>query len=168
VRGPLKRPPARRRAPDLGVRRGERLLAWAVGPEGAAVGGTRDALYVGGARVAWEAVEGAEWDRESEVLTVREVGTWGAPRPEHVLRLDDPGRLLQLVRERVTASIVWQQHVPVRRTKGLRVIARCPPARREQVRWVFEFDEGVDPDDPVVRLAAEHALERARLDVGLG
>jgi len=155
-------------APEVPLARGERLLAWATGPSGTVVGGTRDALYVDGARLAWETLEAAEWDSEEEVLSVREVGTWGQARPEHVLRLDDPARLLQLVRERVTASIVWQRHVPVRRTKGLRVIARCAPARREDVSWVFEFDEGIDPDDPVVRLTAERALDQARADVGLG
>ena len=53
-----------------------------------------------------------------------EVGSWGEPRPEHA-RLDarpDPDRLLQLVRERVTASVLLQRHVavdrPARRPRG--------------------------------------------------
>jgi hypothetical protein len=35
------------------------------------------------------------------------------------------------------------------------------------VHWVYEYDEGVDPDDPAVRSAAREALELARRDVGL-
>ena len=38
----------------------------------------------------------------------------------------------------------------------------------EPLTWVFEFEEGVDPDDPIVRAAAEEALASARDEVGLG
>jgi len=34
------------------------------------------------------------------------------------------------------------------------------------VRWLFEYDEGVDPDDPAVREAADAALAAARTEVG--
>jgi hypothetical protein len=161
------------------VERGERLLADAVAEEGH-IGGTRDALYLlrahGGAsfelaetvRISWEDVEAAEWDRESSVLRVTEVGTWGEQRPEHRYTIEEPGRLLELVRERVTASIVLQRHVPIDARRGLRVIARRAPAGDRPVQWVFEYDEGVDPADPEVQKAAAQALEAARADVGLG
>jgi hypothetical protein len=35
------------------------------------------------------------------------------------------------------------------------------------VQWFYEYDEGIDPDDPVARAAAETALARAKDDVGL-
>ncbi len=161
--------PARRERPDLAVAPGERLLAWAVAADGRVVGGTRDAVYVPD-RIPWEQVEAADWDSETDTLRVSEVGTWGHRRPVHLLVLSAPDRLLQLVRERVTASVVLQRHVPVDGRRGLRVIARRPPSGRgrlSEVTWVYEFDEGVDPDDPDVRRLADEALAAARADVGL-
>ena len=61
------------------------------------------------------------------MLRVSEVGAWGEPRPEHRFVIDEPGRLLELVRERVTASVVLQRHVPVDGRRGVRVIARRAP-----------------------------------------
>ncbi|WP_211348908.1 hypothetical protein [Nocardioides litoris] len=157
---------ARRRRPDLEVGPGERLLAWATTDDGVVIGGTRDAFYAP-VRVPWEQVEAADWDSETGSLRLSEVGEWGRPRPEHVYAVADPGRLLQLVRERVTASVVYQRHVPITGRRGIRVIARRPPARTTEVTWVYEFDEGIDPDDPFTRLAAAEALAAARIEVGL-
>ena len=90
----LRRPT--RPAIDLGP--GEKLLAWTESAAGDVVGGTRDALYVPAGRVPWEQVEAADWDKDTSVLRVSEVGTWGEPRPEHLLTIEEPGLLLELVR----------------------------------------------------------------------
>ena len=160
----------RRSRPDLAVGAGERLLAWCTDNDGRAVGGTRDALYLpsadGVVRLPWEQVEAADWDAEESLLTVREVGRWGDVRPVHRVTLDDTGRLLQLVRERVTASVVLQRHVPIRGRQGVRVIARRAPSGDRPVTWLYEYDEGVDPSDPAVREAAEAALAHAQDEVG--
>lgn len=168
----------RRERPPIRVERGERLLAHASAPD-AVVGGTRDALYLvrsrgGGAlgleetvRIPWEEIQAADWDQDAETLRVTEVGSWGEPRVEHRFTLTEPALLLQLVRERVTASIVLQRHVPVAGRRGVRVIARRAPHGDQPVVWLYEYDEGVDPDDPAVRRAAEAALAAAQLEVGV-
>lgn len=155
----------RDRRPDLPVPAGERLLAWGTTPDGVVVGGTRDALYLP-LRVPWEQVEAADWDNETSELRVSEVGAWGEIRREHRFAIDEPGRLLELIRERVTASVVLQRHVPITGRLGLRVIARRPPSLTAEITWVYEFDDGIDPDDPAVRLAAAEALAAARGEVG--
>jgi hypothetical protein len=76
-------------------------------------------------------------------------------------------RLLDLVRERVTASVLISRHVPVTGRRGVRVIGRRAPSGRSPVQWAFEYDAGVDPDDPFVQTAAEDALAAAKADVGL-
>ena len=160
-----------RDAPPTGLRvhPGERVLAWTRAADDAVLAGTRDALYLpGGRRVPWEQVEAADWDRDTSVLRVCEVGAWGEQRPEHTFELDEPTRLLQLVRERVTASVILQRHVPVRGRAGLKVIARRAPHGRDPIVWVYEYDDTVDPDDPIVREAAARALASARDEVGLG
>ena len=156
----------RRGRPDVAVRAGESVLAWAETDDGRVIAGTRDAIYLDGVRLPWEEVEAADWDQESDRFRLSEVGTWGEPRREHVLTIKDPGRLLELVRERVTASVVLQWHVEVTERRGLRVIARRAPRGDRPVRWLFEYDEGVDPDDPAVREVAEATLRDAMAEVG--
>jgi hypothetical protein len=151
---------------------GEKVLAWATSATGEVVAGTRDALYLSGPsetlRLPWEQVKAADWDNDTSVLRVSEVGSWGEQRVEHAVTLDRAPRLLQLVRERVTASVVLQRHVPVAGRRGLRVIARRAPRGDQPIAWFYEYDEGVDPADPDVRAVAEQALAAAREQVGTG
>ena len=159
------RRPARR--PAIEVAPGERVLAWTEAVTGEALAGTREALYLPGARLAWEDVEAADWDRDTEVFRVAEVGSWGEDRREHTFAISEPRRLLELVRERVTASVLLVRHVPIDGRRGVRVVARRAPTGDRGLRWLYEYDPGIDPDDPTVRLAAETALAAARDEVGL-
>ena len=160
----------RRERPPVEVEAGERLLAWAPVAGGRWVAGTRDALYLPDARLPWEEVEAADWDHDLSLLRVSEVGQWGLPRVEHGLVLDDTApsetdRFLQLVRERVTASVLLVRHVPITGKRGVRVVGRRAPAGRKPVQWVYEYDAGIDPTDPVVQAAAAAALATAQDDV---
>lgn len=145
---------------------GESVLAWARATDGTVVAGTRDALYIGDQRLPWEQVEAVDWDRDADLLRIREVGSWGCERAEHAFSFDEPGRLLQLVRERVTASVVLQRHVPLAGRRGVRVIARRAPRGDRPLAWFYEYDEGVDPTDPDVREASEQALTAAQEELG--
>jgi hypothetical protein len=156
----------RRTPPAVEVAAGEKVLAHAP-TRGGVAAGTRSALYLpGGVRIPWEQVEAADWDLDSETLRVSEVGRWGEARPTYAVVLTEPGRLLELVRERVTASVVLQRHVPIRGRQGVRVIARRAPAGERELSWLFEYDEGIDPDDPFVAHAAQEALAAARGELG--
>lgn len=147
------------------VAAGERVLAWAATDRGP-IGGTRDAFYLPDGPVPWERLQAADWDLGTTTLRVSEVGTWGEARPEHAFVVEEPGRLLELVRERITASVVLQRHVPLEGRSGLRVIARRAPRGDQPVTWIFEYDDGVDPEDPLVRIAAEETLAAARAELG--
>ncbi|WP_435771134.1 hypothetical protein [Nocardioides sp. SYSU DS0651] len=164
----MRFPPLPGRKPPLEVAQGERLLAWAaVTGSGEAVGGTRDALYLP-QRVPWEQVASADWDQDASELRVVEIGSFGEPAPTHVVRLDDAPRFLQLVRERVTASIALQRHVTVRGRLGARILARRAPGGRGSLAWFVEYDDGLDPADPKVAAVVERALAGARADIGDG
>jgi hypothetical protein len=154
-----------------GLRAGERVLAGTGTTDGSWLLGTREALYVVADaevhRLPWEQVERADWDRDEERLVVAEVGEFGRVRPEHTFAVEQPGLLLELLRERVTASVVLQRRVLVEGKRGLTVIGRRSPVRAGEVSWSYEFDTGVDPDDPTVMAAAEAGLHAAKADLGL-
>ena len=79
--------------------------------------------------------------------------------------VDVDALLLQLVRERVTASIVLQRRVPVRAGLGLTVIGRRSPVGGP-VGWMHAYDPGLDPNDPEVAAVAAAALAEAQGEVG--
>ncbi|HWI44006.1 MAG TPA: hypothetical protein VNS81_10325 [Nocardioides sp.] len=163
----MRFPSLRSRGFSLAVGPGERVLATApvTGTE-EVVGGTRDALYLP-QRVPWEQVAAADWDQDASVLTVVEVAAFGEPSPTRRLHLEPSARFLQLVRERVTASIVLQRHVAVLDRRGVRVLGRRAPGRPGPLTWFVEYDAGLDPADPRVVEVVEAALAAARADVGL-
>lgn len=163
------RSPGRTSVPTLA--RGERELARAVAQDGTVLVGTRDAFHVvpadgsEGRRLPWEQVEAAEWDADGSTFRISEVGEWGQLRPEHAFVLEDARLLLEMVHERVTASIVLQRDLLVA-GGGVRVIARRAPHGDGPLSWVYEYDAGVDPEDPAVRATAARALAQAKEEVG--
>lgn len=156
---------------DLPLEPGERVLAAAADDLGSWVVGTDRALHVpapdGWRVLAWQRVDRAGWDRETERLEVVEVADFGAPQPRHELALSDPSRLLDLVRDRVTASVLLTRHVPVAGSRGLKVVARRSPTGRGEVDWSCWLDDGLDPDDPEVRRAVQEGLAAGRSELGL-
>jgi hypothetical protein len=148
-----------------------RPLASAQAQDGSWLVGTRDALHVVGGDpavvVPWERVQRADWDRDSSTLRVEEVQEYGEPVRASAYVIEEPGGLMSLVWERVTASIVLQRRVDVTKRRGFTVIGRRPPAGRGEVSWAFEFDAGVDPDDPEVKVAADTALREAEESLGM-
>lgn len=161
---------------DVAARVDGRPLAFAEAVDGSWLVGTRAALFVVsaaqssspvGTRIPWEQVEGADWDREGSRLRVTEVGEYGQPRPSYVFMLPEaePASLLQLIRERVTASVVLQRGQLIDGKRGLKVVGRRPPSGGP-ITWMHEYDEGVDPADPRVVEAADSLLQQARADVG--
>jgi hypothetical protein len=156
--------------------RGEKVLAHTVATDGTWLLGTRLRLVLvdGGdpseerpaIQIPWETVEDASWEQDDGRLRVAEIGQYGAPRPTYSFTVQDPALLLQLIRERVTASIVLQRHLPVRGKLGFTVIGRRSPVGGP-VAWMYAYDAGVDPTDPEVVAVADQALEQARAEVGV-
>lgn len=151
----------RLRRPSVGVASGEHVLASAplTGGEDL-VAGTREALYVAGERLPWERVRSAGWDQESETLTV--LDTAGGVRR---VGLDNPTRLLQLVRERVTASVVVQRDVALP-VGAARIVARRAGGGAREITWTVDYDGPADPDDPAVVALVQAALDSAKDDLG--
>ena len=152
-----------------GLPRAENVLAhahssddtWLLGTRGRLLLVSPDAVHV----LAWERVEDASWDKDHSRLRITGIGEYGEPRPSYTFQMDDPTLLLQLLRERVTASIVLQRRVPVHGKLGLTVIGRRSPVGGP-VAWMHAYDPGVDPSDPEVAAIADQALADAQAEVG--
>lgn len=174
MRNPFKRPvhvPAAVLG-TLPLAQGEKVLAGTVTADGTWLLGTRDALFIAPAvgeasRIPWQQVQRADWERDSDTFVVSEVGEFGRSRPEHTFAIGDPGLMLDLVRERVTASVVLQRRVDLGGGRGLFVVARRAPRGDGEITWAYEFDVGVDPEDPAVMAAAERGLDAAVEELGL-
>ena len=149
--------------------RGEKVLAHAQAGDGSWLLGTRRRLALvlptEVTQLPWEEVEDAAWNADESRLQVTGIGEFGEPRPSYAFEMEDPALLLQLLRERVTASIVLQRRVPVRGKLGLTVIGRRSPTGGP-VAWMHAYDPGLDPADPEVVAVADQALSQAQAEVG--
>jgi hypothetical protein len=154
---------------SMALARGERLLAAARDDSGSWLAGSARALHLGSPAgwtvLPWERVDRAAWDRDTERLEVIEVAEFGQPQPRHEHQISEPGRLLELVHERVTASVVITRHVPVEGSRGLRIVGRRAPGTDDPVVWSALLDDALDPGDPRVVEALEQGLELARREV---
>ncbi|GAA1162595.1 hypothetical protein GCM10009630_70980 [Kribbella jejuensis] len=153
--------------------RKEDVLAAVQLANGRWVAGTRAAVYLpsdsadADRRVGWEQIERANWDSEASVLHIYETTDFGTPLRATELKVEDPGRFGQLLRERVDASIVVQRHVPLAGKRGVRIVGRRNPAATDtEVTWNIVLDKGLEPSQPGVVDAAEAALREVRDEFG--
>jgi hypothetical protein len=157
-------------AAALPLEPGERPLAWATDVHGDWYAGTDRALYLpatGGARrLRWEEIERAEWHQEREVLAVVEVGEWGGPETRREIPVAEPGRLLELLRERVTKSVVSSTYTPLEGRRGVTVVARRSPTGRGPVTWSYVLSRGLDSADPRVERLILDARDAAERELG--
>jgi hypothetical protein len=151
----------------LGLQTGERVLAVATDADGRVVVATdRDLLLQRHPpeydRIGWETVDKATFD--GGVLRVVGVDADGRPFRLRV-PLAETGELPQVVRDRVTSSIVLSQHVPLQGERGVRVAAR----RRTGdplLRWRYRFDDGLEATPELVA-EADAAMAVVRRESGL-
>lgn len=167
--------PSRSRPPAavtsrLDLARGEHVLAWASARSGEWYVGTNLAIHLPAAaggyrRLGWEDVERADWQRDSDRLAIVEVAEWDEPEQTTVVTMDEPGRLLELLRERVTSTVVCSFYARVRGKAGLSVVGRRSPAGVGPVTWSYVLSAGLQPSDPDVVDVAARTLAEARHEV---
>ncbi len=147
----------------------ERPLAWAADKQGRWYVGTDRALHLpqddGYRRLPWEEIERAEWHRGDGRLAIVDVADWGEPEGRTLVDVEDAGELLELLRERVTKSVVVSVYAPVRGRLGLSVIGRRSPAGERPIIWSIVLAKGLEPGQPDVVEVAEVALRQAKAEV---
>ncbi len=155
-------PPEARDALPLQSR--ERVLASARLADGTWVAATRRALLLPGRRIEWVTIAHAEWSDEDDALLVDQLGGPDGLPQRHRLVLDEPGRLPEVLRERVTSSIVASRHIPVVGRAGVRIVARRVPGQDDLV-WQVVVDRELDPGDERVQAAGETGISALRREL---
>ncbi len=142
--------------------RAPRILAWA-GEGDQLVIGSPAVLTTGGAQgwqhIGWHEIERGGWNDELHRLSwVRLDGRRGE------VQLAEPGRLPELFRERVEATIVLRQFVPLAGERGVTISARRPLGRSGPLDWHTSLTRGLTWQTAGVQEAVDDALAQTRAE----
>lgn len=146
---------------ELGAR--PRILTWGRTSDGYAVG-LPDRLSIseaaGWRHVAWHQIDHGEWDEDTSTMR------WSGPAGDGSVRLTDPGRLPDLLRDRVAASIAVERRVSIPGTRnGAIVMARRDLGDPSAVlEWRVVPGRGTRLSLPAVAAAADAALAETRAE----
>lgn len=111
--------------------------------------------------VGWHQIEHGGWNAESRSLSWT---LYGGRRGR--VGLADPGRLPELFRERVAASIVVERFVPIRGERGVTVTARRDLAGTSPVTWHTTLTRGLSWSAAGVAEEAARACAELRSEYG--
>jgi hypothetical protein len=142
-----------------------RILAWAEGPAGFVVGSPA-VLSWGGedawTHVGWHEIERGGWNAETAALSwVLHGGRRGS------VTLEQPGRLPELFRERIAATIALERFVPVAGDRGVIVTARRDLAAGGGISWHSTLTRGLTWRSEGVQAAADQAMAELRSEYDL-
>nr|NLI50730.1 hypothetical protein [Propionibacterium sp.] len=151
---------------EEGLRGTPRVLAWAATPDGVLVA-LPDRLAIGDhdgwSSVPWHEVHGATWSDDGASFTWRTVAD---PRRSRTLAVTAPGRLPEVVRERVEQTFVVRRPVELAPGRGATVSGRRPADGAGELTWHLTPARGVSLADPALAEAARGVLERVRREWG--
>ena len=143
------------------------ILAWANAEEGVCIG-SRAVISYGGldtwTHVGWHEIENGGWNVENHALSWT---LYGGHRGRVVLT--EPGRLPELFRERVAASIVLKKFVPVDGTRGVTIAGRRDLGESDPViSWHSTLGRGLTWQTEGAREVTEAALAQVKVEYDMG
>ena len=148
-----------------------RILAWARTDHGVAIGSpavlsypTTETGNSGWSHLGWHEIEHGGWNAELASLSWVLNAEPGESSGRGSIALTRPGRLPELFRERVAASIAVQQFFPISGDRGITVTARRDLSEGGGVSWHATLTRGLTWRTEGVRDTAEHAIARLRIE----
>lgn len=147
-----------------------RILAWARSADGFVVGSPA-LLSLGAAgvsagvedwrHVGWHEIEHGGWNAEARALSWT---LYGGRRGR--VELAEPGRLPELFRERVAASIAVERFVPIRGERGVTVTARRDLGGDGTLSWHSSLTRGLSWSGEGVSEEAARVLAEMESEYG--
>lgn len=162
----LRRPPEDVRATPLPA--GERLLAWSsLADDVGRVLATDRALRVMSdppVVLMWHEIVHAAWESDTSTVVVEASGR-DSRVVTHRWALHEPGSVPEVVRERVSASIVIVRHVALSGSRGARIVARRVHGRPDLL-WQVHPDAGISLEQRGYREVVQRELVALRSSLG--
>jgi hypothetical protein len=148
-----------------------RILAWAKTSTGYCIASPAILSYGDEnewKNIGWHEIERGGWNAELRKLSWVLNAAPGKPSPRGSLQLVEPGRLPELFRERVSATIALERFVPLVGERGVTITARRDLGASGMVAWHSTLTRGLSWESDGVRAAVDQAMEelRAEYDVG--
>ncbi len=148
-----------------------RILAWATTPTGFCIAGPASLSYgddEGWKHVGWHEIERGAWNAELRKLTWALHAAPGKPSPHGSLQLVEPGRLPELFRERIVATIAIEKFIPLAGERGVTITARRDLGGTGGVAWHSTLTRGLSWQTAGVRAAVDQAMEQVRTEYDVG
>ncbi len=156
-------------AAALGAQPGRqvRILAWARAKDGYGVGSPSALSYgdePGWTHIGWHQIEQGGWDTDTSRLAWT---LYGGRRGS--IELSEPGRLPELFRERVAASIVLEKFVPILGNRGVTISGRRDLSHGDvPITWNSTLGRGLTWQTEGVKAAADEAVAAVRTEYDMG
>jgi hypothetical protein len=148
-----------------------RVLGWAKTPTGFCI--ASPAAFSFGDQLAWQhlgwhEIERGGWNSERNKLSwVRYAAPGGVPT-HGVLELTEPGRVPELFRERISATIAVERFVPLAGERGVIIAARRDLGGSGAVVWHGTLTRGLSWQTDGVRSAVDQAMGQLKSEYDIG
>lgn len=155
-------------AASLRAQRGDppRILAWTATADGFCIGSAGALSYGDQAawtHLGWHEIERGGWDAETHRLSWQRYE--GEPG---FVELGVPGRLPELFRERVAASIALEKFVPLTGERGVVITARRDLGAGADIAWHATLTRGLSWQTRGVTETVEAVLAEVRTEYDFG
>jgi hypothetical protein len=148
-----------------------RILAWARTSNGYGIASPTILSYGdenGWKHIGWHEIERGSWNAELGRLSWVLHAVPGKPSPRGSLELVKPGRLPELFRERVSATIALERFVPLLGERGVTITARRDLGASNTIAWHSTLTRGLSWDTDGIRAAVDQAMEQLRTEYDVG
>lgn len=144
-----------------------RVLAWAKTLDGYCVGSPSALSFgdgTGWSHIGWHQIETGGWDADTGRLSW---SLYGGDRD--FMELSEVGRLPELFRERVSASIVLEKFIPIHNRRGVLISGRRDLADPDApITWHSTLRGGLTWETEGVKAATDRAIVQVRTEYGGG
>ena len=118
--------------------------------------------------LGWHEIERGGWNAELNKLSWVRYAAPGEAPTHGVLELTEPGRLPELFRERISATIAVERFVPLAGERGVIIAARRDLGGSGAVVWHGTLTRGLSWQTDGVRAAVDQAMGQLKSEYDIG